>query len=227
MRIALTTSLGLMVLILLGCVLRTEHTIDAHIRVDVRHVQEQADAVLDYVEGRTDTLPGEESGEGTGRSSLQRILQALNPIQVAHASESLRETSAEVTRLADSMRERHSDIEELKEDGCVGEDNRGYLSYFGCDDLEPEEEEEVRELVEEENEDRQALYEEIARLNAEDGVTVQQVERIFAERRLQRAESGHHVQLPPAGPELEEFRNTAAGRRLDDEVQPNAWVELP
>ena len=227
MRIVLTTSLALMALILLGCVLRTEHTIDAHIRVDVRHVQQQADAVLDYIEGRTDTLPMEENGEGAGVSGLQRILQALNPVQVAYASESLRETSEEVTRLAESMRERHSDIEELKAAGCVGEDNRGYLSYLGCDDLEPEEEEEVRELVEDENEDRQALYEEIARLNAEDGVTVQQVQRIFAERRLQRAQSGHHVQLPPAGPELEEFRNTAAGRRLDDEVQPNAWVELP
>ena len=227
MRIALATSVALMALILLGCVLRTEHTIDAHIRVDVRHVRQQADAGLDFIEGRTDTLPGEESGEGAGASRLHRILQALNPVQIAHASEALREASPEVTRLAESMRERHSDIEELKGAGCLGEDNRGYLSYLGCDDLEPEEEEEVRELVEDENEDRQALYEEIARLNAEDGVTVQQVQRIFAERRLQRAQSGHHVQLPPAGPELEEFRNTAAGRRLDDEVQPSAWVELP
>ncbi|MFP4172695.1 MAG: DUF1318 domain-containing protein [Candidatus Hydrogenedentota bacterium] len=227
MRIAFATSLTLMTLILLGCVLRTEHTIDAHIRVDVRHVRQQADAVLDYIEGRTDTLPMEESGEGAGASRLHRILQALNPVQVAHASEDLRESSAEVTRLAESMRERHSDIEELKEAGCVGEDNRGYLSYLGCDDLEPEEEEEVRELVNEENEDRRALYQEITQLNAEDGVTLQQVQRIFAERRLQRAESGRHVQLPPAGPELEKFRNTAAGRRLDDEAQPNAWVELP
>lgn len=227
MRIALATSLTLMVFILLGCVLRTEHTIDAHIRVDVRHVRQQADAVLDFIEGRTDTLPMEEGAGDAGASTLHRVLQALNPVYIAHASPSLREASPEVTRLAESMRERHSEIEALRAAGCVGEDNRGYLSFRGCDDLDEEEEREARELVNKENEDRRALYQEIARLNAEAGITAQQVERIFAERRLQRAQSGHFVQLPPAGPELEEFRNTAAGRRLGDQVQPSAWVELP
>ena len=37
--------------IALGCVIRTEHRIDAHITLDIRHI-DQAENVLDYVEGR-------------------------------------------------------------------------------------------------------------------------------------------------------------------------------
>ncbi len=229
MRTTLTFTVIAAVTIILGCVLETRHTIDAYIRVDIRHIQEQADAVLDFVEGRTDTLPFEQPApNNSGASWLNRTLEFISPFQTAHASENLREASPEVERLAREMRERHSELQALKRQGVIGENNRGYLEIRNIAALDtPEEREEAEELVSEENEDRRALYHEIARLNEDDNVSVGEVERIFAQRRLERAQSGEIFQLPPAGSDFDRFENSAAGRRLRDECQPNAWVEIP
>lgn len=227
MRTVLAGGLALVMLATIGCVIRTQHTIDAHIRVDIRHIQEQADAVLDFIEGRRDTIPLENDGNPGPSSWLHRFMDTVSPVQVAHARD-LEETSPEARRIAESLRDRHSAIESLKNDGCLGEDNRGYVQLRDCDALDtPEKRAEAEELLGEENADREALYEEIARLNADRNVSKSQIERIFAQRRLERAPSGHVVQLPPQGDAFDKFKNTATGRRLGDEARPGNWVTLP
>ena len=42
---------------LIGCVI-IPSTFEANIRIEIRHIQEQAGGVLDYVEGTSDELPG-------------------------------------------------------------------------------------------------------------------------------------------------------------------------
>lgn len=227
MRTAIAFTLVAAAAIILGCVLETRHTIDAYIRVDIRHIQEQADAVLDFVEGRTDTLERPAAGNAN-TSWLNQAVQFLSPFQTAYARESLRETSPEVERLARQMRERYSDLQALKRQEVIGENNKGYVEFRDRGALETvEARQEAEELVNEENDDRRALYQEIARLNAEQNVSVGEVERIFAQRRLERASSGEIFQLPPPGRDFDRFANSAAGRRLRDDCQPNAWVEIP
>ncbi len=227
MRVLFAGALTGVMIVTIGCVIRTQHTIDAHIRVDIRHIQEQADAVLDYIEGRTESIPldGDAAGDVSWR---QRFLEVIHPVPEARASESLQETSPEVNRLAQRMRERHPELQALKNDGCAGEDNRGYAALRDCGALDTQEARQAaQELIDAENEDRQALYEEIARLNAERNVPRSQVERIFAQRRLERASSGEIFQLPPSGQAFDRFRNSARGQRLGDQCVPNAWVRIP
>ena len=221
----------LLMLSALGCVIRTEHRIDAHIRLDIRHIQDQAEQLLDFVEGKSDTLPGFEeaaldSVEET-TSWLRRSWNLINPMPVAHASE-LRSSSPRVREIAESLRQNHEAISALKRQGCLGENNRGFVELRDCDALsEPAKRNEAQQLLAEENRHRKALYQEIARLNQEDNVNVATVEQVYAMERLRRARSGEIVQLPREGKAFDEVKDSDLGRRLGDKLQPNAWVAIP
>lgn len=217
-----------MLAVALGCVIRTEHKIDAHITLDIRHVAEQAESVLDFVEGKTDALPGmEEMPEPESR--LHRVLNALNPIQTAYAAELKVTTSPLVVEIANSMRARNSKIEAVKKQGCLGETNRGYVELRDCDGIkDAEQRNEAQKLVADENKDRKALYAEMARLNKDiDGVNVGKVESVFAMQRLERAKSGEIFQLPPAGNDFNKFKSSATGQKLGGNCVAGAWVTIP
>jgi len=210
---------------LLGCVLRTEHKIDAHITLDIRHIQQQAEQTLDYIEGRTDELPG--LSGAAPPSMLRQTLAALNPVKVAHARD-LRAESPLVREILDSLRERHPRVDAMKKQGCFGENNRGYVDLRECDALgDAERRAEAQQLLADENRDRRALYTEIARLNREDGATLSTVESVYAMQRLNRATTGEQVQLPPAGAAFDELRDSPLGQRLGGALQPGAWVSIP
>ncbi|MBI2435886.1 MAG: DUF1318 domain-containing protein, partial [Candidatus Hydrogenedentes bacterium] len=181
-------------LIVGGCVLRTEHKIEAHITLDIRHIEEQAEATLDYIEGKTDTVPDLELPAAAAPTSwLRNTLDALAPVQVAYAAE-LKAESPLVKQILDSLRARHAQVDAMKKQGCFGENNRGYVELRECDALkETDKKNEAQKLLSEENKDRKALYNEIARLNKEEGVSVSMVESIYAMERLQRAATGEAV----------------------------------
>lgn len=222
-------ALGVVVLSLaLGCVIRTEHKINAHITLDIRHIADQATDVLDYVEGKSDTLPGmEEPTEPL--SSWKDKLPSFRLCETAYA-DSLSQTDSPVVReIAGKMRGRNATIAALKKERCLGENNRGYVELRDCDALkDPEKKNETQKIVAEENKDRKALYAEIVRLNREvPGVNVSKVESIYALERLRRAQSGEDVQLPPAGEEFNIIKDSALGKALGAACQPAAWVTVP
>lgn len=210
-----------------GCV-RIPDKFEAHIVVEVRHqIENQAEQVLDYVEGRTDTLPELEAVEPEATSWLRDAVYSLAPIQVAYA-QNLNEESPRVKQIAQSMRDRHAELEKLKASKAVGETNRGYVELRPSDALgDAEAKNEAQRLIAAENEDRKALYQEIARLNKEADITVSFIERAYAQKRLERAKSGEIFQLPPDGEDLASFRNSAMGKKLGAQVAPNAWVTMP
>jgi uncharacterized protein YdbL (DUF1318 family) len=212
-------------LIAAGCLLRTEHKFDVTIDLNIRHVEEEVQGVFDYVEGKTDEIPEIETVEGEpgAGAMMRRALEMIRPVRTCYAAE--KDTSPEVERLAKSMRERHHAIQQWKEAGCLGENNRGYLELRECDAVkEAEKKNTVQKLMAEENKDRKALYAELARLKK---LSVSKIETIAAKDKLNRADSGEIVQLPPAGEPLEDFKRTTPGRRLGSKAAPNAWVKMP
>lgn len=213
-------------LALAGCVIRTEHKIDAHITLDIRHVQEQAADVLNFIEGKTDTLPGFEE-EAKPTSWLQKSLDFINPFEPAYAAE-MKTDSARVKEIATELRKNNDDIAKLKKDGCLGETNRGYVDLKDCDALkDADAKNKAQTLVAEENKGRKALYNEIARLNKDDGVTVTKVEQIYAVERLKRGKAGEEFQLPAAGDLFDDIKKSDLGKKLGDKCKPDAWVKIP
>ena len=225
-RVAMALGLSLLILVA-GCVIRTEHTIDAHITLDIRHVEEQAEDVLDFIEGKSDVLPGLGDAPAADTSSvLQRGLRFFSPIQPVYA-EGLKTASPRVSEIAVKLRERNSQIVVLKQKGCLGENNRGYVELRDCDGFkEGEARNAAQKLLADENKDRKALYKEIARLNSEQNLSVSLVERVYALQRLQRGKSGEVYQLPSDDKDFQTIKASTIGKALGDACQPNAWVTI-
>jgi uncharacterized protein YdbL (DUF1318 family) len=231
-----------MMTVVLGCVIRTESKIDAHITLDIRHISDQATNVLDFVEGKTDALPGVAptaavpAGDGKGKEKAAnpgptswavQAIGALNPIQAAYADALKVTTSPLVAEIAGKMRQRNSDIARLKQSGCLGESNRGYVEVRDCDETkDAEKRNAAQKLLSEENKDRKALYNEIARLNSDQGVSVSAVESIYAMERLRRAGAGEMFQLPPAGADLDTVKQSPLGQKLGAKCVAGAWVTV-
>ncbi|HEO70183.1 MAG TPA: DUF1318 domain-containing protein [Candidatus Hydrogenedentes bacterium] len=212
-------------LVTIGCVITTKHTIDAHVTVDIRRIEEQADDVLGYIEGEREALPG--LGPISGQSHLQRLWDCVAPIRPVYAAE-ITGSSALAKQIIDELRKRHPKLEPWRQKGVLGEDNRGYMSLRNEDRLkDPEEKNAVQRLMADENDDRKALYKELARVNKDAQVGVSDIEQIYAYGRLERAKPGEVFQLPPAGEYFDRFKNSASGKKLGDACVPGAWVEIP
>ncbi|MCX8063648.1 MAG: YdbL family protein [Candidatus Hydrogenedentes bacterium] len=214
-----------MLLLYLNCVIQTRHTIEAHITLDIRHIQEQAGTLLDYVEKKTDELPVDESN--TSKKKVSREYN-LSPFPKAYA-QTLVTVSPLAKEIADRMRNRYEKIEEAKNQGCLTENNRGYLELRECAILtDPDQKNEIQRLLSEENKDRKALYREIANLNKNiPDMSVSKVELIYAYERIQRAKPGHIVQLPEDPEFFQKLKDTALCQKLGDKCQPGAWVTIP
>ena len=216
-----------------GCVITTKHTIDAHITVDIRHIEKQADTILDYVEGKTDALPNADKASKDTKAAdkpkntslLRNALQCLNPIQSAYAAE-MKQNSPAIEEIVKRQRARNAKLDELKTSGAVGESNRGFVELRPSDKLnDAAKKNEAQQLISAENADRKLLYKEIAALNQDQNMSVGVVERVFAQKRLVRAKPGQVFQLPDAGDDFDAFKKSELGKKIAD-CKPGAWVTI-
>ena len=213
------------ILVFIGCI-NVPNKFEARIYIDIRHIQEQANQVLDYVEGKTDTVPDLRPAPEKS-SFLRDAIEFVSPIRVAYAQE-LDEGSARAKQILASMRKRFAELEQVKKTGAVGENNRGMVALAKGEALgSAEETNEVQRVVAAENNDRKAFYQEIARINRDQNLAVGAVERAYAQERLLRAKKGELFQLPPAGRDFDSFKDSRACKQLGAACSPGAWVVIP
>ncbi len=105
---------------------------------------------------------------------------------VAAAALLLTGLTAPAASIKDRMLERIPAINALKDKGIIGENNRGYLEYRSAD--KPE-----QQLVNDENSDRQAVYQSIAQQQKVDAVLVGQRR---AKQIADIGQKGHWFQKP-------------------------------
>jgi uncharacterized protein YdbL (DUF1318 family) len=209
---------------------------DSRVTMDVRRqIERQAESTLDFIEGKTDeikdgavkTAPSEKRSQTPQKYSLlQGVSEIVNPISVVHAASS-KASSAEVLTIAEELRKRNPFVLEMKRNGIVGESNRGYLDMLSPHKFsDPGEKNDKQRLIAAENKDRKTLYEEVAKLNKEDNVSVSMVERIYAFERLKRAKTGDVFQLPGESVDFDAFKVSGIGVKLGAECVPKAWVTI-
>lgn len=196
------------------------------ITVDVNEIEVQADALLDFVEGKIDRLPGMVESALEDTTWLREFVDFTRPVRIAYAA-ALEQNSPRVTEIALRMKRRYKAIQELKGSGSIGETNRGLLELIHPENIEtPEQTNEVQRVLAAENEDRKALYKELAMLNEDQHLSVTILERVYALKRLERAQPGEYFQLPQAGQEFDIFKASPQGRRLGTTCKPEAWVGI-
>lgn len=211
--------------VVLGCVIIPD-TFEAHIFIDIRHVQEQASDVLDYVEGKTDVVPELDAAVPQSTSYLKRTVEFLAPMRVAYAAE-LDEGSPRAKQILKKMKKRYPEVQAIKKKGYAGETNRGLLELVEAKFSGSEEDmNAIQQLIAADNQDRKALYQEIARINKEQMLRVAAVERVYAQKRLERAQPGELFQLSRAGEEFDAFKKSEMGQKLGYACVPEAWVTI-
>lgn len=143
-------------------------------------------------------------------------------------SEELVNTPNRIYELAEALRDQSLDITTFREQGCFGENNRGYLEIRACAPLEDAE---AKNAAQKElaaiNKVRKALYYELAVYYHHGDLSVSRIEEWAARYWRTHATSVHQIQLPPKGVRFERFMETPLGRSLGNAATAESWVTLP
>ena len=107
------------------------------------------------------------------------------PVQAAEQY-SIKEMTPEVMSALESRRGRYDALQQLKQQGKVGENNRGYVEAFSG-------EADVQGIVASENADRKIIYQTIAaQNNLKDAIGT--IEKVFAQTQREKAGPGEKIQ---------------------------------
>ncbi len=119
------------------------------------------------------------------------ILVALMAVSISPLAEAnnynIKQMTAQVSAALENRRARYDEIQRLKAQLVVGENNQGYLSVLEHDT-------EIVKLVKNENDDRKVIYETITAQNDLKGA-IEVVEQVFARVQREKASKGHRIQL--------------------------------
>ncbi len=157
-------------------------------------VEEAAERIIDEIEGE------EESQVESDNSNQQSFLHTNAPLNVfgistVYADEiDLNLTSPAIRKLIDSMKARNSEIMHFKDKGVFGEANDGMLANKNMSGLDGNEIRTVNRLRRAENNDREALYKELAIANKIELSEINRIKTVFAKTRRSKAKPGHWYQ---------------------------------
>jgi len=98
----------------------------------------------------------------------------------------IKEMTPEVTSALENRKNRYSELQRLKQQGKVGENNRGYIEVFS-------DEGDVKRLADAENRDRKTIYQTIADQNDLKGA-LGTIEKVFAQTQRDNADPGDKIQ---------------------------------
>lgn len=174
-------ALIVLTLTLLGC-------ITVNVYFPAPEVRQAAEEIVEETwGGPPDAAPPTAPGPS---SSLLDLLVA--PAWAAEVD--INVSTAAIRTLKDQMKARAEQLKPHLAAGRVGIAQDGMLVVRNTDGLTLKDQATLRRLVEAENGDRQALYREIARANKFGDDQIPQIQRIFAETWIQKADPGWWVQ---------------------------------
>jgi len=119
----------------------------------------------------------------------------------AHAADDpdINVSTAAIRALKAAMKDRSDQLKPFLSAGNVGIANTGMLVVRSLDGVSLSDQAKIRRLVEAENRDRMALYGEIAEANDFPRDRIADIQKIFAETWIEKAEPGWPIQEPGGG----------------------------
>ena len=143
---------------------------------------------------------GEQGGAPTSTPSPQpggtSWLERLGPARADAQEVDINLSTAAIRALKAAMKVRAEQLKPYLRQGQVGIGNDGMLVVRNLDGVPLREQATVRRLVEAENADRASLYREIAQANKFGEERVADIQRIFADTWIEKAEPGWWIQTP-------------------------------
>jgi len=113
---------------------------------------------------------------------------------LAYAQKEAEVSSPAIQQLKRQMRERFPRLAPFFQKGAIGEGNKGFLEMKDTKGISLAERNELKQLIDAENRDRKALYQEVAASLKIQPNQIGRVQRIFADKWQQAASSGWWIQ---------------------------------
>ncbi len=164
-------------------------------------VQKAADVIVDEIQGKTldqkpDPAQKPEAPKSPQGSLLYKNMQKLSfgPTAADAADVDINISTPAIRALKDSLKERLPQIKPFFEKAAVGHTNNGYLAVHDVSGLSLKEKADLARLMDQQNKDSRALYEEIVRANKLGADSVPKVEKAFANSWRDKAQSGWWIQ---------------------------------
>jgi uncharacterized protein YdbL (DUF1318 family) len=169
-------------LFLLGCYMKTEHKIEAHITIDIRELKETATQIEDMVRAK--------------KAKGQSLFILPWKVDAAYAEMQIKFMTPDVEKAITNRGARLDRLEELMKKGCIGENNSGYVEYRPCPDCEKDAAliGEAKKNIKDENIDRRTIYQTIVEQNNLGADKLCVVEKVFSETQRKNAPQGSYIQ---------------------------------
>ena len=158
-------------------------------------VERAADQIVKETWGETGD-PGKTAPKPQSRTfHAPATITALSLVAEAHAQEAdINVSNPAIRALKDSIKRRSEAIKPYMDRGNVGIARDGLLVIRNNDGLSLKERAEVKQLIDAENRDREALYAEIAKANNISPESIPKIKGIFARSWIEQARAGWWIQ---------------------------------
>lgn len=188
------TMRGFKLALIFGCAAALAACITVNIYFPAPEVRKAAEEIVEETWGEGATA--DPTAPGPGGSGESSWFDFLRPARAWGAEPDVNVSTAAIRALKESMRARATELKPSLQAGRVGIGRDGLLVVRDIDGVPLREQASIRRLVEAENRDRQSLYREIARANDFGDERVSDIQRIFAETWIEKAERGWPIQQP-------------------------------
>lgn len=193
MKIKRWSGFGLFPVLLFGCV-----TINVYFPAAA--AQDAADRIIQDVYGETGTPPAGEGQKSPGSDTSPKsqldpgsqplLIGVLNfLIAPAHAAADITVQTPAIQRLQASLKQRHAQLANYYNNGAIGMTRDGFIQVRDLNVIGLADRRKVQQVVGEDNADRKALYEEIARANGHPEWR-DDIKATFAKRWIDNAPAG-------------------------------------
>ncbi|MCP4271235.1 MAG: YdbL family protein [Gammaproteobacteria bacterium] len=157
-------------------------------------VEEAAERIIDEIQSGEDAQSTADNGDQQSSFHKRAPFNFFENSTVYAGEIDLNLTTPAIRKLVDSMKARNTAIMQFKGKGALGETNDGILAIRKMDGLSGEEIRTVKRLLRAENNDREALYKELATANKISLSDVGKIKAVFAKTLKAKAKVGHWYQ---------------------------------
>lgn len=144
-------------------------------------VQKAADVIVEDIRG-IDKSPERQKEKKQDKES--RLIKDFKKLSLgpseAFAQIDIEVSTPAIRALKDSMKSRFAQLKPYYDTGAIGENNKGLVEIKDATGLNLKQKAEINRLVDQENKDRNGLYEEIMKANKFGKEALPEIQRIFA-----------------------------------------------
>lgn len=176
--------------ICLGMVLIFYTCITVNIYFPEAAVQKTAEKIVDEIRENEEKKEEKKIASFTGQLNLSSFFV----VPALYGQEETTVSTPTIRALKQSMRERFPELVPFYDGGQIGESNDGFLVKRNEDNLDLKARAKLRNLVREENKDREDLYREVAAALDIDQSQIPRIQKIFAENWIRKARPGWWIQ---------------------------------